>query len=71
MMLLSGAGDVIFDESAASPPDFWKCQPRVPHAIGVRLIVELLVLHMFAALWHHFIRRDGLMALMWYARRNR
>lgn len=66
MMLLSGAGEVIFGGSSVSLPDFWKYLPRVPHAIGARLIVALLVLHTFAALWHHFVRLDGLMARMWY-----
>ncbi|MFP7675620.1 cytochrome b [Marivita sp. S0852] len=50
MMLLSGAGEVIFGGSTASLPDFRNYLPRVPHGIGARLIVAFLVLHVFATL---------------------
>ncbi|MEO4001768.1 cytochrome b/b6 domain-containing protein [Mesorhizobium sp. CAU 1732] len=32
------------------------------------LLVALLLAHVGAALYHHFIRRDGLLRRMWYGR---
>ncbi|MBV8106207.1 MAG: cytochrome b/b6 domain-containing protein, partial [Hyphomicrobiales bacterium] len=68
MMALSGAAPVIFGGGAPSLPDFWKYPPRLPHAIGARLLLALLSLHVGAALYHHFVRRDGLVWRMWFAR---
>lgn len=64
MMVLSGAGPIVFGGASGSLPDFWNYPPRVPHAIGVRLLIALLVLHVGGALYHHFIRRDRLLARM-------
>ena len=68
MMALSGAAPLIFGGDTASLPDFWKYPPRLPHAIGARLLLALLALHVGAALYHHFVRRDGLIWRMWFAR---
>lgn len=67
MMVLSGAGPVVFGQVGALP-DFWMYAPRVPHGIGARLPLALLILHVGAALYHHFFRRDGLLTRMWSAR---
>ncbi len=62
---LSGAGAVLSGvEAAALLPDFRAYAPRVPHRAGARILAALLVLHVGAALHHHFIRRDGLMRRM-------
>jgi cytochrome b561 len=37
---------------------------RVLHAIAAKLLVALIVLHIAAALWHQFVRRDGLLRRM-------
>ena len=68
MMELSGAAPLIFGGDTRSLPDFWRYPPRLPHAIGARLLLALLALHMGAALYHHFVRRDGLIWRMWFAR---
>jgi len=67
MMVLSGAAPIIFDGKRALLPDFWKYPPRIPHAIGARLLLALLALHVTAALHHHFVRRDGLLWRMWFS----
>jgi len=67
MVALSGAGPVIFG-GEGTLPDFWKVPPRVPHGIGARLLLALLVLHTGAALYHHFVRHDGLLGRMWFSR---
>jgi len=68
MMVLSGAAPIIFGGDSALLPDFWKYPPRLPHGIGARLLVALLVLHAGAAVYHHFIRRDGLLWRMWFSK---
>jgi cytochrome b561 len=67
MMLLSGAVPLIFTAEPAILPEFWRYPPRVPHGIGARLLVALLVFHTAAALYHHFIRRDQLLRRIWFA----
>jgi len=66
MMVLSGAGPVLFGGSSETLPDFWKFLPRVPHGIGARVMIALLVVHAGAALYHHFFKRDGLLRRMWF-----
>ncbi|MCA1458768.1 cytochrome b [Bradyrhizobium sp. BRP22] len=66
MIVLSGAGPAIFGEPAAALPNFDQYPPRVPHGLGANLMVALLLAHVGAALYHHFIRRDGLLWRMWY-----
>lgn len=68
MIALSGAAPLIFGGESALLPDFWKYPPLLPHAIGARLLLALLVLHVGAALYHQFVRRDGLLWRMWLAR---
>lgn len=67
MMVLSGAGSIIFGQGGVLP-DFPRYTPRVPHGIGARLLVALLVLHLGAALYHHFFLRDGLLGRMWFGK---
>ncbi len=67
MMLLSGAGPIIFEASAATLPDFWDYLPRVPHGIGARVMIALFVVHASAALYHQVLKRDGLLRRMWFA----
>jgi cytochrome b561 len=59
---LSGAGPAIFGGGAL--PDFMAYAPRIPHGIGARLLILLVVLHIAAALHHALIRRDGTLARM-------
>jgi cytochrome b561 len=67
MMVLSGAAPMIFGGEGILP-DFRKYPPRLPHGIGARLLLALLVLHAGAALYHHFVRRDGLLRRMWFSK---
>jgi cytochrome b561 len=66
MTVLSGAAPMILGRESSLLPDFWKYPPRLPHGIGARLLLALLVLHAGAALHHHFVRRDGLLWRMWF-----
>lgn len=69
MMILSGAGSILFFGSDAPLPDFRDYLPRVPHGIGARVMIALLVLHIGAALYHHFIKKDGLIWRMWFGQK--
>ena len=66
MMVLSGAGPYIFGGDPALLPNFWDYIPRIPHGIVARVLVVLLILHAGAALYHHFVKRDGLLRRMWF-----
>jgi cytochrome b561 len=68
MLLLSGAGPILLG-GEGELPDFWDYLPRGPHAVGAWVMMALFVLHVSAALYHHFIKKDGLIARMWFARR--
>ncbi|MGI9503298.1 MAG: cytochrome b [Geminicoccaceae bacterium] len=68
MMVLSGAGPIIFGGSPEALPNFWDFLPRIPHGIGARVMVALLVAHVGAAAYHHFIKKDGLIWRMWFVR---
>jgi cytochrome b561 len=68
MMMLSGAAPMIFGGETMQLPDFWTYPPRLPHGIGARLLLALVVFHAGAALYHQFIRRDHLLRRMWFGR---
>lgn len=67
IMVLSGAGAIIFAGEPGPLPDLWQFLPRTPHAIAARVLIVLLVLHAGAALYHHFVTRDGLLRRMWFS----
>jgi cytochrome b561 len=64
LMALSGAGQILFGAASGPLPDFWNFAPRYGHAAAARLMLVLLVLHIVAALYHQFIRRDRIFARM-------
>jgi cytochrome b561 len=64
MLVLSGAGPVIFGAQGSPLPDFFQYPPRIPHGIGARLLIAALVLHVGGGLYHQFIARDRIFARM-------
>lgn len=60
----SGLPDAVFG-TGAMPPDFAGYTARQVHGLASRLLMALIALHVAAALWHHFIRRDGVLSRMW------
>ena len=66
MLVLSGAGLIIFGGPAESLPNFWDYAPRTPHGLGAKFMIGLLVLHAGAALYHQFFIKDGLLKRMWF-----
>lgn len=63
----SGLPDAVFGSGAM--PAAFDHPARTVHGIASKLLMAFIALHIAAALWHQFIRRDGLMARMWFAPR--
>jgi len=61
-LALSGAIPALL--TGAPLPDFSGLLPRTTHGLVSKLLIALLVLHIGAALYHQFIRRDRLLARM-------
>ena len=59
---ISGAAPAIFGGGAL--PDFDDLAPFGAHALVSRLLIVLALGHVGAALFHHFVRRDGLIRRM-------
>lgn len=66
MFILSGAGAIVFGGAEGQLPDFWSFKPRIPHAVGARLLLALFVFHSGAALYHHFVKKDRLLRRIWF-----
>lgn len=64
----SGLPDAVFG-GAPLPDSFWDFAPRYIHGVLAKLLGALILLHIGAALWHQFIRRDGIFARMWFGAR--
>ncbi len=67
MLVLSGAGLILFGGAQGVLPDFHAYLPRVPHGIGARVLLFLFIIHAGAAFYHHFIKRDATLKRMWFA----
>jgi cytochrome b561 len=68
--VLAGLPDIVFGGSGAALPESFAVFPtRVIHGVLAKLLATLIFIHASAALYHHFIRRDRLLARMWFGRR--
>lgn len=70
LVVLSGAGPILSGETSGPLPNFQDYLPRAPHGLGARLLVLLILVHAGAALYHQFIKKDGLLWRMWYGSRG-
>ena len=66
--MLSGAGDILFGGVSGALPDFTRFPPMAAHIAAATALLLLAALHIVAALYHHFWRRDGVLGPMWKAR---
>ncbi len=64
MVILWNLGPVLLDGGTAILPEITAKPPRIVHGIFARFLIALLSLHICAALYHHFIKHDGLLARM-------
>lgn len=63
-IVIGGSGDPL-------PPTFLTYPTRVAHGYIAKLLVGLIILHVIAAFYHQFVRKDGLFQRMSFARRMR
>ena len=67
----AGLPAFVFGGSGAPLPEsFWAYRPRAVHGVIAKLLLALVLLHVAAALYHQFARRDGLIGRMWFGRRG-
>ena len=67
----AGLPAIVFGGSGAPLTEsFWAFRPRAVHGVIAKLLLALVVLHVAAALYHQFVRRDGLIGRMWFGRRS-
>lgn len=64
VMVLSGAAAILFSGAVTAMPHFFDFAPMRAHALGAIVLVALFGLHVSAALYHQFYRRDHLLARM-------
>ena len=51
------------------PVNFDDLTPRIVHGIIAKLLMLSIVAHVLAALYHQFVRKDGLFSRMWFGDR--
>ena len=64
LMILSGAGAVLFFGAPGPLPDFRQFAPMLVHFSVALVLFALVALHVAAALYHHYVRHDGVLARM-------
>lgn len=62
-IVFGGSGDPL-------PPDFSAFPPRAAHGALGALLGLLLLGHVGAALYHQYVRRDGIFGRMWFGQRD-
>jgi cytochrome b561 len=68
--ILAGLPAIVFDGSGAPlPPNFVIYPTRVAQGYIARLLVGFIILHVLAAFYHQFVRKDGLFRRMFFGRR--
>lgn len=69
LSLRAGLLPIVFGGSGVTlPSDFFVYSARALHGTVARILVVTVVLHVGAALYHQFLRKDHLLARMWYGR---
>ncbi len=68
--ILAGLPDIVFGGSGAPLPQSLLIYPtRVAHGYVAALLVGFIIVHVLAALYHQFVRKDGLFRRMFFGRR--
>ena len=69
LSIQAGLPAIVFGGSGAPLPEsFAIYAPRFAHGVLATLLLALATLHVLAALYHQFVRRDGLLSRMWFGR---
>jgi len=74
-MAVSGLGlfqmanlPAVFSGTAPYPSNFFDYLPRMGHGLLSWLVLLLVALHFGAAMFHQFIKKDNLLARMWFGK---
>jgi len=74
-MAVSGLGlfqmaqlPAVFSGEFPYPSDFFQYLPRIGHGLTSLLLLGLVALHFGAAMYHQFVRKDNLLARMWFGK---
>lgn len=71
MSIQAGLPPIVFGGSGDPlPASFNDLAPRAAHGIFATLLALLIAGHVAAALYHQFVRKDGLLARMWFGERT-
>jgi cytochrome b561 len=69
--IFAGLPDIVFAGSGEPLPSDFRIYPsRVAHGYLATLLAALIGLHFIAVLYHHFVRKDGLLRRMGLGRRQ-
>ena len=69
MAALAGLPDIVFAGHGSLPVNFDAFPQRAAHGIAAKLLMLTIAMHAAAALYHHFVRRDGLLSRMGWGSR--
>jgi cytochrome b561 len=68
--ILAGLNRIVFQGSGEPLPESFAAYPTfIAHGYIALLLAGFIVLHVLAALYHQFIRKDRLFRRMWFGRR--
>jgi cytochrome b561 len=66
----AGLPAIVFGGQGSLPPDFSHLAARAVHGIVAKLLIALVALHVAAAAYHQWVRRDGLLSRMGFGPRR-
>lgn len=64
LSLQAGLPDIVWAGKGSLPPDLHVYPPRIVHGIVSKLLMLAIAAHVGAALYHQWVRRDGLLRRM-------
>lgn len=70
MSVLAGLPGIVFGGVGTLPVNFDTLPPRALHGILAKLLMLAIAAHVGAALYHQFVRRDGLLSRMGFGSRD-
>jgi cytochrome b561 len=70
MSVLGGLPPIVFGGSGEHLPNLDDLPPRAAHGFFATVLMLLIVGHIAAALYHQFVRKDGLLRRMWFGARR-
>lgn len=70
MSIAAGLPAIVFGGQGSLPADFSHLAARGVHGVAAKVLIALVVLHVAAAVYHQWVRRDGLLARMGFGSRR-